>query len=119
MLCCPARSPCRETVIIVTIAALLILVFVGGSITFSWLCGIFAGRAVQWALKVEEPTTAEEPHPNQWMLRERALELRERVEDMELDQIVEPGKYSARQLRRARAKANRADRAAMLAESGE
>lgn len=111
--------PRMETVIIVTIAALLILVFVGGSITFSWLCGIFAGRAVEWALKVDEPKPAGDLFLTQQMLRERAQELRERVEDMEFDRIVEPGKYSARQLRRARAKANRADRLAMLAESGE
>lgn len=111
--------PRMETFIIVSIAALLILVFVGGSITFSWMCGMFAGRAVEWALKVDEPNPADDPFSTQRTLRERAQELQERVEDMEFDRIVEPGKYSARQLRRARAKANRADRLAMLAESGE
>lgn len=108
-----------ETLIIVSIALLVIFVLLSGAITFSWLCGIFAGRAVEWALKVDEPKPAGDLFLTQQMLRERAQELRERVEDMEFESIITPGKYSAKQLRAARAKASRADRAAMRALLGE
>lgn len=42
------------TLTVLTLAALGILVMLGAALTFSWLCGMAAGRAVGWALGVDE-----------------------------------------------------------------
>lgn len=51
-------------------------------------------------------------------LRERAQQLQQELEDMEFDQTLEPGKYSAKQLRAAQQRADRAQEALLLAEAG-
>ncbi len=51
-------------------------------------------------------------------LRERARQTQDALDDMEIDLIANPGKYSAKQLRSARRKADRAQEALLLAEAG-
>mgnify|MGYP001163301013 CR=1 FL=1 len=51
-------------------------------------------------------------------LRQRAQDLQAQLQDMELDAITDPGRHSARQLRAARNRADRAQEAALLAEAG-
>jgi|GEM_PF-6402189 len=51
-------------------------------------------------------------------LRERARQAQDALDDMEIDLIANPGKYSAKQLRSARQKADRAQEALLLAEAG-
>lgn len=46
------------TFTILTLAAVCILVMLCGALTFAWLGGMAAGRAVGWALAVDAPTTA-------------------------------------------------------------
>ena len=48
------------TFIVLTVAAAGILVLLGATVTFSWLCSIAAGRAVGWALSVEERNPADD-----------------------------------------------------------
>ncbi|MDA8455269.1 hypothetical protein M4R22_10900 [Acidovorax sp. GBBC 3334] len=43
------------TTLIVLLAALGILVMLGAALTFSWLGGMAAGRAVQWAMDAGQP----------------------------------------------------------------
>ena len=50
-------------------------------------------------------------------LRERARQTQDALDDMEIDSIAHPGKYSAKQLRSARRKADRAQEALLLAEA--
>ena len=52
-------------------------------------------------------------------LQRRAQDLQDAVQDMEIDLIAEPDKYSARQLRAARQRADRAHEAALLAQAGQ
>lgn len=52
-------------------------------------------------------------------LRQRAQDLQDALHDMELDLITDPGKYSARHMRAARRRADRAQEAALLAEAGQ
>lgn len=51
-------------------------------------------------------------------LRERARQTQDALDDMEIDLIANPGKYSAKQMRSARQKAERAQEALLLAEAG-
>lgn len=51
-------------------------------------------------------------------LHERAQDLHAQLQDMEWDAALEPGLHSARQLRAARRRAERAQEAALLAEAG-
>ena len=47
------------TIIVLTLAAAGILVLLGATVTFSWLCSMAAGRAVGWALGVEDRKPAD------------------------------------------------------------
>ncbi|MDP3229369.1 MAG: hypothetical protein Q8N13_15510 [Acidovorax sp.] len=49
------------TPIVLTLAALGILLMLGAAITFSWLCGLAAGRAVGWAMAADLPQQAGDP----------------------------------------------------------
>ena len=51
-------------------------------------------------------------------LRDRALELQDAVQNMEIDLIADADKYSAKQMRAARHRADRALDALLLAEAG-
>ena len=50
-------------------------------------------------------------------LRERAQQLHDAVQDMEIDLIAEPGKHSAKSLRAAQQRADRAQEALLLAQA--
>ena len=46
------------TFIIVLLAVLGILVMLGAALTFSWLGGMAAGRAIEWAMGADRPKSA-------------------------------------------------------------
>ena len=51
-------------------------------------------------------------------LHQRAQDLQDAVQAMEFDLIMDPGKHSAKHMRAARRRADRAQEAALLAEAG-
>ena len=75
-----------------------------------------AYRRVAWSGKYLQVTGEREQAVA--ALRERARQTQDALDDMEIDLIANPGKYSAKQLRSARRKADRAQEALLLAEAG-